>query len=219
MTQVLISQETQEKIKQLLQQKAKTPRPLAAADALKKIRSFVSRMLKKGHSFEDVRTALAEQNLNLSFEVIKAFYTLPKGGEKSKRKSRKHSNEKIPALAQPISQEQLEAIVAAFQQLAQTRKGRTLQELVSTLEQEIDEDLNAGWDYDDIVQWLEDDFNVKIAASTLKRYHKDTKRKKEQTLQKQTEQEDKEATTATPPKRLQEPSSALKTTLAGEFNL
>ena len=74
MAQVLVSSETQAKIKQMLQQKAKTPRPLTVEDALQKIRPSVRKMLRKGHSFEDVNIALSEQTINLLLVAIEAFY-------------------------------------------------------------------------------------------------------------------------------------------------
>ncbi len=226
MAQVLVSSETQAKIKQLLQQKARTPRPLTVEDALKKIRPSVRKMLRKGHSLEDVNLALSEYNLNLPLAVIEAFYSPQKAAEKGNRKSQKRLSREIPALANSISRQQLDEIVTRFQQLAQTRKGKTLQELVASLVAEIDEDLQAGWNYEDIAQWLADDFNVKIAVSSLKRYHTDSKRKAKPVAQPSSKPADepKPAVSDQPaatkhPKRLQEPSAALKTTFAGEFNL
>ena len=226
MAQVLVSSETQAKIKQLLQQKAKTPCPLTVEDVLKKIRPSVRKMLRKGHSLEDVNSALTECNLNLPLAVIKTVYAPQKGAEKGNRKSQKRLSQELPALADPISQKQLDEIVTCFQQLAQTRKGKTLQELVASLVAEIDEDLQAGWDYEDIAQWLADDFNVKIAVSSLKRYHTDSKRKAKPVAQPSSKPagEPKPAVSdqrpaAKHPRRLQEPSAALKTTFAGEFNL
>lgn len=224
MAQQLVSLETRDQIQCFLRKKAQTPRPLTVEDVLKSIRRSVSRMFKRGFGYEDVVAALSEQNIDVSTEIIEAFYA-PSKAEKGKGRARKKQPKKIPELKQPVAQEQLEAIAARFCQLAKGRKGLNLQELVAALEEAIDEDLAAGWRYEDIADWIREDFSIAIASGTLKRYHLNLKRSG--TSEKKASPapaplEDEKSVeggepSATKPQRLQERASTDE--LEKEFNL
>lgn len=205
MAQQLVSLDTRNKIKAFLREKAKTQRPLTVEDVLKSIRSSVGRMLKRGYSYDDVAAALSEQNASVSAECIETFYA-PTKAEKGKGKSKKKPREKLPELEQPVSKEQLETIVARFKELAKSRKGLNLQELVAELEEAIAEDLAAGWRYEDIADWIRDDFGIAIAPGTLKRYHTALKRPKsgEGEPKGQVAQESSESSPVPEPESLQE---------------
>ncbi|NEQ31056.1 MAG: hypothetical protein F6K04_08635 [Leptolyngbya sp. SIO4C5] len=207
--QILVSRETSERIKQLLKQRARTPRPLTVADVLKSLRPSVSRMLKQGHGYRDVIEALAAQNIVVSLEVIEAFYQSQVSGKgKGKRPAKSH-----PELEQVVTQVQLDAIAAALKELAKTRRGQNLRELVAELEEAIDEDLAAGWSYDHIADWLDKDFSLKIAPGSLRSYHQALKREKKEKkgdrLQKSAAAMPSKIQPQTPsPKRLPEPATA-----------
>ncbi|NEP56916.1 MAG: hypothetical protein F6K31_07800 [Symploca sp. SIO2G7] len=225
-----VSHETRDKIKQFLREKSKTNRPLTVEDVLKSIRSSVGKMLKRGFGYEDIAEALLEHEIRVSVEIIEAFYAPT---EKGKKKSRKKPREQVPELELSVSKEQLEKIEARFQELAKSRKGLNLQELISELKEEIDSDLEAGWSYEYIARWLKDDFGIDIAPGTVKRYHQS----KEKTVESDREPDNGEtpakgkaqggseesSKSSTPPpkqkRRLQEPSSKEQEKLAGEFNL
>ena len=145
MPQTYVSHETRDKIKQFLREKSKTSRPLTVEDVLKSIRSNVNKMLKRGFGYEDIAEALLEHDISVSVEIIESFYAPT---EKGKRKSRKKPREQVPELELSVSKEQLEKVEARFQELAKSRKGLNLQELISELKEEIDSDLKAGWSYE-----------------------------------------------------------------------
>lgn len=177
MAQQLVSLDTRNKIKEFLREKARTQRPLTVEDVLKSIRSSVNRMLKRGYDYRDVVIAFSEYNVSVSVAVIETFYA-PTKEEKGKGRPKKKLREKVPELEQPVSKEQLETIVARFQEMAKSRKGLNLQELVAELEEAIDEDVASGWRYEDIAHWIWEDFGIAIAPGTLKRYHTALKRHK-----------------------------------------
>ena len=168
MAQPLITPEQRDQIKQYLKQKAQTRRPLQVADVLKQVRSSVQRMLKSGHTYEDIAQALQDHNLTVPVEVLQTYY----------RAKKKKQKTLAPELEQVVTQEQFDAIVAGFQTLAQTRKGCNLRELIAALEAEIDEDLQANWTFEHIVQWLQADFQITISPASLRSYYRALKREK-----------------------------------------
>lgn len=218
MAQHLVSLDTCEKLQRFLKDRAKHKRPPSVEDILMGIRPSVNRMLKRGFDYQDIVSALSEHNVSVDVAIIETFYA------PTKRKSKSKPRRKILELQQPVSRDQLETVVARFAELAKGRKGLTLQELVAALSDAIAEDLEAGWRYEDIADWIQADFGIEIAPGTLKRYHSAVKSGKGQPhttsplLPSPHEQKliTGEAAAVSRPRRLKESSSR---DLAAEFNL
>lgn len=215
-----ISLETRDRLKSYLADKARTRRPSIVEDALKAIRPSVKKILKRGYIYSDVVAELEKLDIAVTEAVVEAFYA-----PKPKGRNKKKTPERFPELTQLVTQQQRDRAIVRFEELATTRKGLTLRELVVELAAAIDDDLQAGWQYEDIARWIRDDFSVQISSGTLKRYHGELKRQRpiatESAAKNSPKPQNSERTPtfAPTPKPLPEPTAAERSTFAGEFNL
>lgn len=170
-SQPLIADATKTALASLLTETAKTPKPLTVEELVKRECSALRAMRKNGHSHNDAAAVFTAHRLSVSGETITAILT--KAGKKKTAKGKQSDLSAEASLT--VSHKQAEAIAAEWTRLSTVRKGFTRQELVVAMRSEIDAALEAGYTFADIAVLLETK-GVKIAPSSLQRYHRAGKR-------------------------------------------
>ena len=196
-SQPLIADATKTALSSLLAETAKTPKPLTVEQLVMRERSALRAMLRNGHSHDDAAAVFTAHQLTVSGETIAAI--LAKAGKKKIVKSKQPDLSVEASLT--ISYEQVEAIAAEWTRLSTIRKGFTRQELVVAMRAEIEAALKAGYTFADIAALLETK-GVKIAPSSLQRYHRVGKRQGAE----ETATDKTQSHSPSPASRLQRPS-------------
>jgi len=178
----LTNRDAVDKIAQLLDQRAATPRPLTLPELLKKVKTYITKMLRNGHTYDDVVEVLANFDVVTTASVVEAYHAGVNKvkGRKGKDKDKdKDKDKNILAEAElQIDAALAEKIIEAFSQQAEIRKGLTKSELVAQLRVPIEKMLAANYTYDDISAVMAD-CGVQISSATIKSYYqgKNTKSK------------------------------------------
>ena len=183
----LISDTTKNDLATLLAETAKKPKPLTVAQLVKRHKTVLGKMLKNGHSHDDIVAVLATEGITFPTDALITLLTpAPKkkrGRPKVKEQNAAESNgsaaqanngeqdSKQDSSLQTVTQAQANTIAAAWKHLSTIRKGLTKQELVAGMIAEIDAALEAGYDYDDLASLMLQK-GIKIAASSLQKYHR-----------------------------------------------
>lgn len=163
----LISEVTKDTLRSLLRETAKTPKPITVEQLVSQNRLVIQKMLKNGHSHDDVADVLHLHELSIPGSVITALLS-----KASKKKGSKDKPREKPAEAElTVNQKQAAAITAEWERLAMVRKGFTKQELIMAMQDDINAALAAGYTFADLAALLTKN-GVSIAASSLQKYHR-----------------------------------------------
>ena len=168
----LTNRDAVDKIAQLLEKKAATPRPLTLPELLKKVKTYITKMLRNGHTYADVVEVLANFEVVTTASVVEAYHT---GVNKVKGKKGKDLAQLAEAELQ-IDADRASSIIEAFSQQAEIRKGLTKSELVAQLREAIEKMLAANYTYEDISGVMAD-CGVRISPVTIKSYYQGKKTK------------------------------------------
>jgi hypothetical protein len=172
----LTSPDAAVKIAQLLLEQAEVPKPLTLPELLTKAKSSISKMLKNGHTYEDVVRVLASFEVMTTDEEVEAYHS---GVKKVKGKESKGKQKKNETASENLIESQMaEAILKALVKEAEIRKGLTREELVEQLREPIEKMLAAHYTYEDISAVMAD-AGVQISPGTIKSYYREIKRQEE----------------------------------------
>ncbi|MDB9526950.1 hypothetical protein PN498_13200 [Oscillatoria sp. CS-180] len=163
----IIPDSTLAAISSLLQETAKTPKPLTVEQLLIRERNVLRTMLRNGHSHDDIALVFVHNQLTVSGQTVEAV--LARLGKKKGVKTKQGDTLAEEALT--VSHDAAGAIAAEWKRLSTIRKGLTRQELVAAMQDDIQAALEVGYTYADIAALLTTK-GIKIAASSLQRYHR-----------------------------------------------
>lgn len=177
----LISNTTKDTLAALLAETAQKPKPLTVKQLVTRNKAFLTRMLKNGHSHDDIIAVLANEGISLAKDALTSLLKpsqkkrgRPKGRakEKPQETSSEHQSDHTQVLEEvTLSQEQAARITAEWHRLSTLRKGLTKQELVAAMHTEINAALEAGYTFADIADLMQHQ-GIKIAATSLQKYHR-----------------------------------------------
>lgn len=163
----LISETVKTALCSLLTETAKTPKPPTVAQLVTKNRAIIRKVLKNGHSPDEIAAVFTPHGLTVSGTTITAL--LAKAAKKKAAKDKAKVNETEAALT--VTAEQADAICSEWTRLAEIRKTLTKPELVAAMKTEIDAMLAASYTFEDIAALFATK-GVVIAAGSLKKYHR-----------------------------------------------
>ncbi|MEM6251300.1 MAG: hypothetical protein AAF821_00115 [Cyanobacteria bacterium P01_D01_bin.156] len=170
MPQQLITQQQAAQLVAALQEWSNIPEQKTVADLLDAVRRPIAQMIGNGVSYDDIAAELVEFEITVTADAI-AAYVLPAKGKGSKR-NRKSAP---PELHSAISNDVFEKVVARIKELAKQKRGLTRAEFVAANYQVIELCLAAGKSYPKIAAFLDTRQGIKVAASTLAKYHRKAK--------------------------------------------
>ena len=218
---------------QLLLEKSKERKPFTLSELLNRAKPSISKMLKNGHTYDDVAAVMAEFDIDLAPTEIEALLM---GTKKVRGKAKGKAKESGKEEELVIEAEQAEEIFTAFEEKASIRKGLTKEELVEQLQEPIEKMLVAGYSYEDVAAVMADS-GVQISGATIKSYYQGAKKRQQpsdgatgKTPEAKKAATDTKSTVADPAnngsskenpgrKRLPEVSAQEKNELEKEFNL
>ena len=213
----LISHQTKDTLGDMLRETAKTPKPPTLAQLLSRAKPSLRKMLKNGHSYEDIAVLFRARGVETTSETIEALH-----GSGRRKKGQKGKSKDPPAAADLlIPPAAAEAILRDLAQQADIRRGFTKQELVAEIGPEIAAAIAAGYSYDDIAARMTEN-GLSITGSTLRKYHQVSKRPDKNPADpgRPRQSPENQPEPAPPPdRRLPVPSYSHDADLAEEFNI
>ena len=172
MSQQLITKKQADQVVAALEAWSATPEQKCLEDLLDAIERPVARMVQAGVTYEDVAQELIQLGISVDGVAI-ATYLKPRKGRRSKRKTQSLQAQ----LEQVIAQDIFDQAVAHIKETSKQKRGLTRAEFVAANFQVIELCLAAGKNYLKIASFLDTQQGIKIAPSTLAKYHRQAKQK------------------------------------------